>query len=381
MIGMKRVLPEELERGINYKVNIELSNHSEHDLFYTIVDGLPASFERPFPVSGTCKMHAATTITYETSASKRGKYVIKKLYVRYTSTLGLWQKQMTIDDMHTVRVIPDLSETKHYLQDMQRYLLHEGTVIRKFQSGAGEFAQIRNYVVGDDPRMINWRQTAKLREVMTNEYEPEHGKYMTLLLDCGRMMGAELEEVNRLEKTLEAVITVAAAALEKGDYVSVIAFSKEVQVFVPAGKGMAHLQTILQAVYNVKAEPVEANYAHALSYVELHQKKRSLLLLFSDIRTFLYEESALHYLQRIRQRHVFFMIGIEDSVIKDTIRKFPFGEREAMHKSIAQQQMLFKKREMAKWEKQGLLMIEAKKENLAATAISIYFDFVNRNVI
>ncbi|MDY0408889.1 DUF58 domain-containing protein [Paracerasibacillus soli] len=204
---------------------------------------------------------------------------------------------------------------------------------------------------------------------------------MTLLLDCGRMMGAELEEVNRLEKTLEAVITVAAAALEKGDYVSVIAFSKEVQVFVPAGKGMAHLQTILQAVYNVKAEPVEANYAHALSYVELHQKKRSLLLLFSDIRTFLYEESALHYLQRIRQRHVFFMIGIEDSVIKDTIRKFPFGEREAMHKSIAQQQMLFKKREMAKWEKQGLLMIEAKKENLAATAISIYFDFVNRNVI
>ncbi|MDY0408890.1 DUF58 domain-containing protein [Paracerasibacillus soli] len=149
-----------------------MSNHSEHDLFYTIVDGLPASFERPFPVSGTCKMHAATTITYETSASKRGKYVIKKLYVRYTSTLGLWQKQMTIDDMHTVRVIPDLSETKHYLQDMQRYLLHEGTVIRKFQSGAGEFAQIRNYVVGDDPRMINWRQTAKLREVMTNEYEP-----------------------------------------------------------------------------------------------------------------------------------------------------------------------------------------------------------------
>lgn len=42
--------------------------------------------------------------------------------------------------------------------------------------------------------MINWRQTAKLQEVMTNEYEPEHGKYITILIDCGRMMGAELKK-------------------------------------------------------------------------------------------------------------------------------------------------------------------------------------------
>ncbi|RKJ08673.1 DUF58 domain-containing protein, partial [Butyricicoccus sp. 1XD8-22] len=90
--------------------------------------------------------------------------------------------------------------------------LHEGMKIRKFQSGSGEFAQIRKYAAGDDPRMINWRQTAKLQEVMTNEYEPEHGKYITILIDCGRMMGAELKKGNRLERALEAAMTVTAAA-------------------------------------------------------------------------------------------------------------------------------------------------------------------------
>ena len=168
--------------------------------------------------------------------------------------------------------------------------------IRKQQRGVGDFAQIRNYVVGDDPRMINWRQTAKLQAVMTNEYEPEHGKYVTILIDCGRMMGAELTKGNRLEKVLEAALTVTAAALQKGDYVSVLAFSKEVKVFVPPAKGMAHLQTILQAIYNLEVDPAESNYAAVLTYMETMQKKRSLLLLFSDVRTFLHEESALRYL-------------------------------------------------------------------------------------
>src|SRR5699024_7224484 len=105
---------------------------------------------------------------------------------------------------------------------------------------------------GDDPRMINWRQTAKLQEVMTNQYEPEHGKHITILIDCGRMMGVELDEGNRLEKTIEASITVAAAALKNGDYVGVLAFSSDIKVYVPQEKGMEHLQRILQSIYHYR---------------------------------------------------------------------------------------------------------------------------------
>ena len=81
--------------------------------------------------------------------------------------------------------LADITEMKAYLESAQRYLNDEGAIIKKQVSGVGEFSKVRNYVVGDDPRMINWRQTAKLREVMTNEYEPEHGKYITLLIERG----------------------------------------------------------------------------------------------------------------------------------------------------------------------------------------------------
>ena len=144
---------------------------------------------------------------------------------------------------------------------------------------------------------------------------------------------------------------------------------------------MAHLQTILQAIYDLEVDPAESNYAAVLTYLETMQKKRSLLLLFSDVRTFLYEESALRYLQRLRQRHLFLMIGIEDMAILQRINQEPVDVRSAMVKSIAQQQILVKKKEKSKWEMQGLQMIEAREDKLAVAAVSHYIDIMNRNLI
>ena len=265
-LKFNRIVPEEMERGLSYAVTIKVDNSSAYTVSYRFIDSLPQSFVRPFPVRGTIAKDSSVKIDYDTTAADRGKYEVNKLYFRYRSLFGLWEKQTTVELPQTVKVIPDLTETRQYLENAQKFLLYEGLKIRKQLSGVGEFAKIRSYVVGDDPRKINWRQTAKLREVMTNEYEPEHGKFITILIDCGRMMGAELKKGNRLEKAMEAAMTVAAAALQKGDYVSVIAFSKEIKVFVPAAKGMAHLQTILQAIYHVQVDAAESNYAAVFQY-------------------------------------------------------------------------------------------------------------------
>lgn len=380
-ISISRQLPKEMERGISYHVEIRVSNHSQTDFSFRIVDGLPQSFERPFQVMGEATKNSATTFFYDTKALIRGDYNINKLYFRYKSQLGLWEKQVTVVSENSVRVIPDLSETKRYLENAQKFLLYEGINIRKQHTGAGDFAKVRSYVVGDDPRMINWRQTAKLHEVMTNEFEPEHGKYITILIDCGRMMGAELNKGNRLEKSLEAALTVAVAALQKGDYVSIVAFSSEVKVFLPPAKGLAHLQTIVRSIYHLQVDAAESNYATVLTFLESVQKRRSFLLLFSDIHSFLHEENALTYLMRLRKRHLFLMVGIEDKILRNRIKLEPTTVQIAMMKSIAQQQMLFKKKEKGKWEKQGLQMIEASEEKLATVSVSYYINLMNRNLL
>ncbi|MFZ3579976.1 DUF58 domain-containing protein [Virgibacillus sp. DJP39] len=380
-LSFSRTIPHELERGISYTVTIDVKNNSTHSYQISFVDDIPQSFHKNFPVRGSIEKQGTSMVTYHTQASVRGMYELEKLYVRYCSSIGLWEKQMTVALKDAVKVIPDLTDTKHYLENAQQFLTAEGEKIRKRRSGSGEFSKIRNYVVGDDPRKINWRQTAKLQEVMTNEYEPEHGKYITILIDCGRMMGAELTTGNRLERVLEAAITVAAAALKKGDYVSVIAFSKNVKVFVPAAKGSNHLQKILQSIYDVEVDPSEPDYASVFSYLQTVQKKRSLLLLFSDVGTLLLEESALLHIKRLRQKHLFLTIGIEDAILLHTAKAEPANRQKAMVKSMAQQQIVSRKKEKVKWEKQGLQMVEIEEERLAIAAVSYYIDIMNRGLL
>jgi len=376
-----RHFPDEVERGLGVKAQVEIKNASAYPCTFRLVDDLPQSFEARFPVRGMAEAGTLSRITYETRAAVRGKYELKKLYLRYASRFGLWEKQMAVEQHDTVKVIPDLTETRNFLENAQQFLLYEGMKIRRNQSGTGEFSRVRNYVVGDDPRKINWRQTAKLQEVMTNEYEPEHGKYITILIDCGRMMGAELKTGNRLEKALEASITVAAAALKNGDYVGVLAFSNDIKVYVPPEKGMNQLQKILQSIYHLQADAKESNYAGVMSYLQTVQKKRSLILLFSDIHTFLHEESTLNYLRRLRQKHLFLMIGIEDELLEKQAKQPPENVRLAMRKSIAQQQIQVKKRQKVKWEAQGLVMIEAKEERLATEAVSQYIHWMNQGML
>ncbi|MRH43197.1 DUF58 domain-containing protein [Aquibacillus halophilus] len=380
-LSFKRTIPNEMERGISYPVKIEIENTSTHKCRFRFVDGIPQSFLKSFPIKGTVGKLETSVVSYQTVAPIRGEFLIDRLYVRYRSMLGFWEKQTSSMLRDDVKVIPDLTETKQYLENAQQFLLAEGLKVRKRKSGAGEFDKIRSFVVGDDPRKINWRQTAKLQEVMTNEYEPEHGKYITILIDCGRMMGAQLKKGDRLEKALEAAITVAAAALKKGDYISILAFAKDIKVYVPPAKGSNHLQKILHTIYNLEVDASESNYGAVFHYLQTVQNKRSLLLLFSDVGTFLHEESALVYIKRLRQKHLFLMIGIEDETLKLTTKIEPITTQRAMVKSIAQQQLELKKREKIRWEKQGLQMVEVSEERLATAVVSHYIDIMNRGLL
>lgn len=378
---VKRYIPQDMERGEKYTVTIEIQNHSNYHTYFRFIDDLPLSFTRPFPVEGMVNGGDMKTVTYETKGTVRGDYSLRKIYFRFSSIFRLWEKQTVFHVNDAVKVIPNLTSMKNYLQDAQQFLLYEGERIRKQLQGTGEFSKVRSYVVGDDPRLINWRQTAKLQEVMVNEYEPEQSKYVTLLIDCGRMMGVELKDGNRLERSLEAAMTVAAAALKRGDYVSVLAFSKQVKRYIPPAKGMSHLQTILEEIYNLEVEDVQSNYGIILHELQAKQSKRSLLLLFSDIQPFLYDEVALFYLQRLRMRHLFLLISIKDEVIAKTIDAPPENVEKAMIKSIAQQFELKKKSEKRKWERAGLIVVEAKEERLATVAVSHFIDIMNRGLL
>lgn len=380
-LSCQRKLDDEIERGQPFTVRLQLSSNSRVPMRFRLIDDLPDSFQRPFPVHGGIDGTGTVSVTYHSEAEVRGDFHLEKLYVRVRSILGLWEKNMTFDCRGQIRVIPDLTKVKTFLATAQHYLLYEGERVRKKRVGSGEFTQIRRYIPGDDPRKINWRQTAKLADIMTNVYEPEHGKYVTLMLDCGRALGVESAKGNKLEYMLEGALTVAAAALKQGNFVSVIAFSDKIKAYIPAGKGMAHLQTILRGVYDLQVDPVESNYALAFQHLENVQKRRSLILLFSDLDPFVTEGMSLYYVERIRRRHVFILLGIADQRVMSWVDIDPVDTREAMVKTMAQKHVLNRLLHTSRWHRTGLNSIEVAEDRLTDSALSRYIEIMNRELV
>ncbi len=376
-----RLLADEVERDEIFLVNLSITNTSAFSITFRLIDDLPISFVRPFPMNGSLNDGETTTVSYYSKAEIRGDYSLEKIHFRYQSVLGLWEKQTAFCPYHKLRVIPNMKQVKAYLTAPQQLLQHEGVKVKRAGIGNGEFAQIRPYVVGDDPRKINWHQTAKLTELMTNVYDPEHGKHITLLIDCGRIMGVELTEGNRLEKSFEAALTVAAAALQQGDYVSVMAFSNQVKTYIPPGKGLTHLKTIIRGIYNLHSDPIESNYAVAFNHLETVQKRRSFILLFSDLDSFLFEEHSLHYMEQLRRRHYFLLLGITNPMVSQWIQAEANDTRLSMIKSIAQRETMRRKREIRRLGHMGLSMVEVPEEQLAAEALNRYFEIINRGVL
>src|SRR5699024_6842211 len=122
----QRVIRHEMERGITYTGKITLQNASSHTVNIRLKEAIPQSFQAAFPLYGSVEGKSATTFTYHVTPSVRGKYSMDKLYVRYWSVLGLWEKQTVRYIEGKVKVIPDLTETKRYLENAQRFLLYEG---------------------------------------------------------------------------------------------------------------------------------------------------------------------------------------------------------------------------------------------------------------
>jgi uncharacterized protein (DUF58 family) len=373
-----RIVQDEIERGASFQVRIHLKNQSSVPIRFQLIDELPTTFLRPFPIGGEVGGGKENVLSYESTPQMRGDFEISLVFFRYQSLFGLWEKQMSFEQTNKISVIPDMSEVRGHLASLQKLLLHEGSKIRRSRIGGGEFAQIRNYVIGDDPRKINWRQTGKQAELMTNVYQPEHGKYITILIDCGRPMGVELTKVNRLERAVEAALTVAAVALRQGDYVSVIVFSNKVRAYIPAGKGMAHLQTIIHSIYGIQADSNESNYIQVFDYLEVVQKRRSFIILFSDLSPFLFEETSLFSIQRVKRRHLFLLLGLADPMVNKWIKEEPVDTRTVMIKSAAQREVLRKNKEMKRWNRLGIDMIEVPEEHLASKAVSCYIDIINR---
>lgn len=373
-IRAERLMPERVDLGKPFGGEVRLFYRGALPIRAWVKDDWPLEFDAPETLAFELGGGKPASRPFAAIARQRGKYRLSWLEVRFWGGLGLWMKQVRLEAPAEMRVVPDLSGVRGVLGSLQANLILDGRRMSRRHASGTDLQTIREYVPDDDPRTINWAATARGRRLMVNVRQPERGKTVTILLDCGRVMGTLLDGRLKLDRTLEAALVLAAVALRQGDQVAALAFAGDIRAYVPPGKGTMHLQTILDAVYDLKSEADESGYERALQYLMRVQKKRSLAVLFSDMDNHLLEQRLLPYLARLRRLHAPLLLSLQDPLVREWANTAAADARTEFIRSTAQKQAMQRREYTARLAGMGIQVLDVPADQLALAAVNRYLD-------
>lgn len=314
-ITVERRMP--LSIAVNRWADVELRVHHKF-IFNTniqIFDNLPEGLEyESLPFTLTLTPEKFSRQRYRLKALVRGPLLISGCHVRVPSSLGFWATQYIADNYSEVKVYPDFSAVSAYTILATDNHVSQIGIKRKPRRGEGlEFLQLREYRRGDSFRQIDWNTTSKRNQLISREYQDERDQQIVLMVDSGRRMRAQDDNLNHFDHSLNALLLVSHIALKQGDSVSVMSFGKGHR-WVPPQKGTGMMKIILNGMYDLHAENCAPDYILAAEKLVTLQRKRSLVILVTNTRDEEVEELMIA-VNLMRKQHVVLLANIREAVI------------------------------------------------------------------
>jgi uncharacterized protein (DUF58 family) len=170
------------------------------------------------------------------------------------------------------------------------------------------FEEVREYQPGDDIRAIDWNVTARTGHPFVKRYIEERELTVMLVVDCSgsNQFGTRLQQKREVAAEIAAVL--AFSAISNNDKVGLIAFTDEVERFVPPRKGTRHVLRLIRDVLFFQPKKRGTSLQNALDYLNKVMHRRVIVFLLSDFLDEGFEKS----LKRSGRRHDLVAVRITD---------------------------------------------------------------------
>lgn len=244
--------------------------------------------------------------------TRRGDRRADLVTVRLQGPLGLAGRQASLRAPAHVRVLPAFTSRKHLPSRLARLREMDGRSAVMVRGAGTEFDSLREYVVGDDVRSIDWRSTARRGEVVVRTWRPERDRRVLVVVDTGRLACSRLGESTRLDAQIEAVLLLSALASHAGDRVDVIALDEEVRTQVRGQQGASLMNALAQALAPVEPRLVETSWSLVNHSVESMLSQRALVVVLSALAPGATDAAALRHLSALARKHTVLLASATD---------------------------------------------------------------------
>lgn len=159
-----------------------------------------------------------------------------------------------------------------------------GEYLSVFKGRGMEFAEVREYVPGDDIRNIDWNVTARTGRPYVRQYTEE--RELTVVIACDLSGSQFFGTAGRLKKEVAAELSavLAFSALQNNDKVGLFLFTEEVEKFIPPKKGRKHVLALIRDVLAHEPRRRGTRLAPSIDTINRVLKRRCIVFLISDFR-------------------------------------------------------------------------------------------------
>ncbi len=321
--------------GETATVTISLANTSARTLRAQVRDAWPPS-ARAQPGRSPVRVPGgdARSITVTVRPARHGDCVADRVTVRSFGPLGLAARQRGQRLPWTVRALPPFHSRRHLPGKLAQLRELDGQH-RAVRPGQGsEFDSLRSYVTGDDVRSIDWRSSARRREVLVRTWRPERDRRIVFVLDTGRTAAGRVaagqvaagqvaeghvaaEPVPgypRLDAFMDAVQLLTALASQAGDRIDLIATDSAIRGRVLAPPRTTALAVVTDALASLQASLTETDWRLAVAAVLTLARLRCLVVLLTDLN---FSVDLLPALRALTARHELLVGAVADPRLEE----------------------------------------------------------------
>jgi uncharacterized protein (DUF58 family) len=322
------------------------------------------------------------SVTLAVVPRERGRTALRSYHARILSGLGIVELRRNYRVPVAVRVMPDLSALDRSGDLVARTKLLESGLRRLRRRGAGgEFESLREYTIDDAFRSIDWKATARRGKPMVAQYEVERAQQIVVALDAGRLMSPRLDDRRKLDYAVSAALAMAAIARLAADRVGVIAFAAQVIARVAPGSGAQHSAQLTDVLSDLEPRFEESDYERAFLEIERTLRRRSLIVLFTDLFDPIASSAVLGAAKLLTTRHLVLIVLMNDAAIGQALRTAPHDARDAYRAAVAATLADERARAVATLRDRGILVVDVPAAELTVALLDAYVDVKSRGLL
>lgn len=366
--------------GRDFPVSVRLAVGGRRRLRLRVTDDAPGE---PAGLPARLRVAPGETadVTYHTSVPSRGEHAFGPVTVRWTSPLGLFERQVRLDVPGAVRVYPSFRQLRSWGVLAREDERKAPVRVRRRPGGESEFERLRPYVRGDSYRHIDWRASARQAALVTREFGQESNQNVIFLVDAGRMMSAQIGELTAFDHALDAAVTMGQVALRHGDRVGILVYDDQVRAWLPPKSGARSGSRLIRSTYDVFPSLREPDHALAMRWLSQKVKRRSLVVLLTSVVDEVNAESTQAILTAMAGRHLPVCVWLRDTRLEALVTG-PRGRVEDHYIGGAAAELLARReRRLEAMRRRGVLVVDAAPDELTPRLLSRYLEIKARRLL